>query len=673
MNEETALIPAPDDEPRPEETELIASVPDDRTAVHQLDRAYLLCIGGPIAGRKFAVRFDRTTIGRDEQFCHVLLPGTDKRVSRTHATIQAQGARYVITDKRSRNRTYVNRHKLGTEEEYALNFGDEIEVGPVTFRFVREGQWDWRLPVKSGMFWVRRGGSILLVLTGLVALGGGYLSAGALRYVLAATARPGVLTLSAGPSANVGLSSGAPNYDNDYAPALAYIPRLGHCGIAVIGADGRLVVLDGATLTPATPVDKLIPAQTRALTASDVNGDGNEEIVFATSSGGVATINPSSGVQLGDAQFLQAGILTPAVGDLDGDGYADAAVLTASGKTYFSMGRGSGFKFRPGPEIGGVFVAPPAIADVDGDGKAEVVAVDQDGKVSVIDATSGVSEASVSLSAGAIEQKIGAEVGQVLVYASPAFLQAREQRGQLMVWTDYYGLTVAQAVRGDRTDIPWANRLGALLDNPVQQQVVSRNAGPVCANLNSDKYPDVVLGTVYGPLAAVDGRSGRLLWSYGDASRWQAIVATPALYDFDKDGTADVVCADNQGGVHVVSGHAGSALATVSGDGVPVYASPLVGDVDGDGSMDIVVENTAGVVKILKTNSRTPSARPIWPTQSGTGRRTGASGFSGFDSGRRLVVPIMTAGALLILLVAYLVRVLQFRRRRRQLERIGAS
>jgi hypothetical protein len=111
----------------------------------------------------------------------------------------------------------------------------------------------------------------------------------------------------------------------------------------------------------------------------------------------------------------------------------------------------------------------------------------------------------------------------------------------------------------------------------------------------------------------------------------------------------------------------------IEGDGVSVYASPLVGDVDGDGSMDIVVENTAGVVKILKSNSHTPSARPVWPTQGGTGTHAGNAGFSGFDTGRRLLVPIVTAGLLFVLLSAYLVRVLQFRRRRMQLERIGAS
>jgi len=126
--EETELLRLPAGE-----TEVLGAAKDEQTTLRPLERAYLLGIDGPQAGRKHNVRLDLTKVGRDEARNHIHLTG-DRKASRRQATIVARGSYYAIVDKRSGNRTFVNRHRLSREEEFALNFGDEIEMGSSTFR-----------------------------------------------------------------------------------------------------------------------------------------------------------------------------------------------------------------------------------------------------------------------------------------------------------------------------------------------------------------------------------------------------------------------------------------------------------------------------------------------------------------------------------------------------------
>ncbi|HEX8729224.1 MAG TPA: FHA domain-containing protein [Ktedonobacterales bacterium] len=81
-------------------------------------------------GREFDLNKDRLTIGRHRE-SDVFLE--DLAVSRLHTTINRDpSGRYILRDENSANGTYVNGQRVS---EYALNDGDEVQVGQTVLVF----------------------------------------------------------------------------------------------------------------------------------------------------------------------------------------------------------------------------------------------------------------------------------------------------------------------------------------------------------------------------------------------------------------------------------------------------------------------------------------------------------------------------------------------------------
>lgn len=85
---------------------------------------------GPKAGARYALDTDVVSLGRDPQSDIFL---DDITVSRRHAEVTRDGARYSIRDVGSLNGTYVNRQLV---DEGELNEGDEVQVGKFKLVFV---------------------------------------------------------------------------------------------------------------------------------------------------------------------------------------------------------------------------------------------------------------------------------------------------------------------------------------------------------------------------------------------------------------------------------------------------------------------------------------------------------------------------------------------------------
>jgi len=96
---------------------------------------YLVPVSGPPID-PIALPVDQTAlrIGRHEQ-CELPLPQHEDRVSRFHARFDFDGARWRLTDLKSRWGTYVNGVRLMGESDLPLGEGDLIRMSPWTFMF----------------------------------------------------------------------------------------------------------------------------------------------------------------------------------------------------------------------------------------------------------------------------------------------------------------------------------------------------------------------------------------------------------------------------------------------------------------------------------------------------------------------------------------------------------
>ncbi len=85
---------------------------------------------GPKAGARYSLDEDLVTLGRHPKSDIFL---DDITVSRRHAEVRRDGARYWVSDVGSLNGTYVNRERADDRE---LADGDELQVGKFKLVFV---------------------------------------------------------------------------------------------------------------------------------------------------------------------------------------------------------------------------------------------------------------------------------------------------------------------------------------------------------------------------------------------------------------------------------------------------------------------------------------------------------------------------------------------------------
>jgi pSer/pThr/pTyr-binding forkhead associated (FHA) protein len=105
--------------------------------VHDIDRSafgphegLFVVPQGPKAGARYALDSDVVTVGRHPESDIFL---DDITVSRRHAEVRREGARYWVRDVGSLNGTYVNRERADDQE---LDDGDELQVGKFKLVFV---------------------------------------------------------------------------------------------------------------------------------------------------------------------------------------------------------------------------------------------------------------------------------------------------------------------------------------------------------------------------------------------------------------------------------------------------------------------------------------------------------------------------------------------------------
>lgn len=174
-------------------------------------------------------------------------------------------------------------------------------------------------------------------------------------------------------------------------PVIADIEGNGNESVIFGTADGYVYAEDGKGREQAGwPVKLCNNPITTAPALADVNGDGRVDIVFVA---GEAHITSSSIWVLDARGRIINGFPTtlhepiaasPIAADVDGNGYADIIVATCAGTIQAINGYGEIVQGFPINVTNGKITATPTATDIDGDGTLDIVVATDDGSVEAI-------------------------------------------------------------------------------------------------------------------------------------------------------------------------------------------------------------------------------------------------------------------------------------------------
>ncbi len=135
---------------------------------------------------------------------------------------------------------------------------------------------------------------------------------------------------------------------------------------------------------------------------------------------------------------------------------------------------------------------------------------------------------------------------------------------------------------------------------------------PVLCDLNGDNFPDVAFNVESNGLVALDGKTGKTLWSFKYVSKRGTYMNSPAAFDLNNDGTKDLIIGgkrdkdegkawDYRYGVHAINGKNGRPLWTYSTNS-NVHASPIV--IHSGNMARVVIAESYSDVTFLKPNGK---------------------------------------------------------------------
>ena len=366
----------------------------------------------------------------------------------------------------------------------------------------------------------------------------------------------------------------------------------------------------------------------------DINNDGFLDILVADSRGFITALDGAEGKQIFQVEVPE-GIQAPvAIDDITGDGNPDIVIASMQGFVAALDGKGQ-FLWRSDDNLKLGFVTnKPKLMDVNNNGVKEVVVATSERGLVALNGNRGWELWNTS------------ENTHGIVVNTP---MAKDVNGDGVInfvsMTDS-GQLSAHSTQHDRVWTLWSEQLSE-----------SSKASPALARV--DQRNLIIVATKQQGVLAIDASSGRTVWSslagyefiasplvadfngdgqpnvlvtardgnlfildarYGDEVNSGRLpgefIATPAMYDVQGNGIPELFFHDRSGQVLIVDSTRLRPIVQLTGSG-QLVASPLLADVNNDGLLDIVTASVDGTITVYSLNRTVRKGQLVWGSYLG--------------------------------------------------------
>lgn len=603
---------------------------------------YLLGINGYYLGRKFRIRKSRTRIGRDQKLNDIVIRKNtkgdlDQSVSRRHATINFKNNDYLISDKRSKTRTRLNRHILTEGEEIRIQPSDEVEIisdrKNHIFRFVKEGDWNFDYPQKAGPWHLRYRLQLLSVLTGLLVLAACIVGVRAYLTTNYLTQEnhplTGVLSTWYENHTNVAAMSNPFSTATKNYPAIADFNRDHFVDLVYIDAAGRPTCIDGKTKQVLWQNTDFQAMHDIPITIADLFTDGLPDILLVSDDLRLRAIDGIWGLEIWKSPILP-GPLTgpPAIADFNHDGSKDLVIASTSGRVYFGFSHLESVHWTSL----NIHTQTHSTASIlhKANGRAPIILLGTEfGKLLFIDPLnkSVTREIDVNEEINKASGRFDIS-GAVRMPVAVADLNGDGQQDYVITTTEGNIL----AMNGKTNKRLW-------FDIAEQQSSGNGNTSPmsVLGDMDGDGLADVATITPNGRIRAFKGTGKArdhkfVLWE-SQSQKQGGFIGPLVLADIDKNGSKDVLATSSDGSISLLDGSDGHVLLK-SRKAPAVNGVPLVADLGNNHSIDILTLRSDNQFHDLNVNSKFLAGKILFGQLYYNGEHTNYSNLVMEDSGK---------------------------------------